>query len=178
MAGSTTAGRRVDSPAEETRMTSSRPNFIVVFMDDMGYGDMSCFGSRSIRTPNMDALARQGIRFNAMYAAAAICTPSRAALLTGRQPQRLGLERVLFPEDEDGIPAAETTIAEDLKRCGYRTMMAGKWHVGCRSEHNPLRHGFDDYLGLLYSNDMTPLHLYDGEMVAEEKVDQATLTRQ
>jgi uncharacterized sulfatase len=159
-------------------MTAHRPNFIVVFMDDMGYGDMSCFGSRSIRTPNMDAVAHQGARFNAMYSAAAICTPSRAALLTGRQPQRLGLERVLFPEDAQGIPEAEATLAEDLRQCGYRTMMAGKWHVGCRPEHNPLRHGFDDYIGLLYSNDMDPLHLYDGETVAEEQVDQAKLTRQ
>ena len=158
-------------------MPNRQPNVVVIFMDDMGYGDMGCFGSTSIRTPNMDRVGETGIRFTQMYAAASICTPSRCGLLTGRYGQRAGIGRVLFPRDTEGIAAQDTTVAEYLKTAGYATCMAGKWHLGCRPEHNPIRHGFDEYFGLLYSNDMSPLHLYDGEDVIEEEVDQADLTR-
>jgi len=154
-----------------------KPNFIIVFMDDMGYGDMGCFGSSAIKTPVMDKLAAEGIRFTQMYSAAAICSPSRTALLTGRQPQRVGIERVLFPKDTIGIPASEKTMADDLAALGYRTVMAGKWHMGCLPEHNPVRHGFEEYFGLLYSNDMDPLHLYFNEKIAEREVDQSLVTR-
>ncbi len=156
---------------------AGRPNIVLVFMDDMGYGDMGCFGSKSIRTPTMDAIAANGIRFTQMYAAASICTPSRAGLLTGRHPNRVGLSRVLFPRDDEGLGDDERTIADDLRQVGYATCMCGKWHLGCRPQHNPTRHGFDRYFGLLYSNDMAPLGLYRDEDVIEEPADQATLTR-
>ena len=159
------------------RKDESRPNIVLVFMDDMGYGDMGCFGSDIIRTPNMDRVASEGIRFTQMYAASSVCSPSRTGLLTGRQPQRVGIERVLFPQDTRGIPDSERTVADDLRDLGYRTAMAGKWHMGCRPEQNPVRHGFDSYFGLLYSNDMNPLELYRDETVIESAVDQALLTR-
>jgi uncharacterized sulfatase len=158
-------------------MPNRQPSVVVVFMDDMGYGDMGCFGSTSIRTPNMDRIGETGVRFTQMYASASICTPSRCGLLTGRYAQRAGIGRVLFPRDTEGLGRQDTTIAEYLKSAGYATCMAGKWHLGCCEEHNPVRHGFDEYFGLLYSNDMSPLHLYNGENVVEEEVDQATLTR-
>src|SRR5688500_18783013 len=108
-----------------------RPNVIFVLMDDMGYGDMGCFGSTAVRTPVMDGIAERGVRFTQMYAAAPICTPSRAALLTGRYAQRVGLPRVLFPDDTAGLTAGRAdhrTVAAALRDLGYATMMAGKWH--------------------------------------------------
>lgn len=154
-----------------------QPNIVLVFMDDMGYGDMGCMGGRVVRTPRMDGIAANGVAFRHMYSAASVCTPSRAALMTGRYPQRVGLPRVLFPHDGQGLPEWEQTIPEILRDRGYRTAMYGKWHLGCRPEHNPVRHGFDEFCGLLYSNDMDPVHLYEGEKVVETDVDQATLTR-
>ncbi len=158
-------------------MPEHKPNFVVVFMDDMGYGDMGCFGSPSIRTPVMDAVAARGGRYTQVYAAAPICTPSRVALLTGRYAQRAGLSRVLFPRDDGGILPEDTTIAEHLKTAGYATCGIGKWHVGCRPEHHPNRHGFDHWFGLPYSNDMAPLPLDRNGKTVEEPADQATLTR-
>ncbi len=155
----------------------ARPNIVIVFMDDMGYGEMGCFGSTMIRTPTMDRIAADGAKFTQMYAAGPVCSPSRAGLLTGRYGQRMDIERVLFPKDEKGIGDAERTFGDYLRSAGYATCMLGKWHVGCRGEHNPIRHGFDEYFGLLYSNDMDPLHLYRGEEAIETEVDQATLTR-
>lgn len=154
-----------------------KPNFIVVFMDDMGYGDMGCFGSPSIKTPRMDAIAENGAKFTQMYAAGPICTPSRCGLLTGRYPQRVGLPAVLFPHDTAGLTDHEKTIADRLGPAGYASCCLGKWHLGCLPEHYPTRHGFDYYFGLLYSNDMNPLHLYRNEEVIETEVDQAQLTR-
>src|SRR3972149_205383 len=120
---------------------SRQPNVVIVFMDDMGYGDLGCFGATAVRTPRMDAVARQGIRFTQMYAAAPICTPSRCALLTGRYAQRAGLPRVLFPTDTDRISSCEVTLASCLRDAGYATCCIGKWHLGCRPEHLPTRHG-------------------------------------
>ncbi|MCZ7644848.1 MAG: sulfatase [Planctomycetota bacterium] len=154
------------------------PNLIVVFMDDMGYGDMSCFGSRAISTPAMDRIAARGARFTQMYSAAPVCTPSRCALLTGRYAQRAGLPRVLFPKDAHGLREADVTLAGRLKQAGYASLCCGKWHLGCRPEHYPTRHGFERFFGLLYSNDMQPLHLYRNEEVVAEKVDQKWLTKQ
>src|SRR5690606_19362108 len=131
-----------------------QPNIVLLFMDDMGYGDMGCMGGRVIRTPRMDGIAANGVVFRQMYSAASVCTPSRAALLTGRYAQRVGLPRVLFPHDGQGLCDWEQTLPELLRAQGYRTAMYGKWHLGCRPEHNPVRHGFDDFCGLLYSNDM------------------------
>jgi arylsulfatase A-like enzyme len=158
-------------------LQDDRPSFVVVFMDDMGYGDMGCFGSTAIRTPVMDGVAERGARFTQMYASAAICTPSRCGLLTGRYGQRMGLPRVLFPNDRDGLPDYERTIGERLQSVSYATCCLGKWHLGCLPEHNPTRHGFDHYFGLLYSNDMDPLYLYRNAEAAEFEVDQAALTR-
>jgi arylsulfatase A len=134
------------------------PNFIVLFADDLGYGDLGCFGHPTIRTPNLDRMAREGMRFTQFYAAASVCTPSRAGLLTGRLPIRNGMcssrRRVLFPDSKGGLPANEVTIAEALGKRGYATACIGKWHLGHLPQHLPLNHGFDTYFGLPYSNDM------------------------
>ena len=134
-----------------------RPNFVVIFCDDMGYGDLSCFGHPTIDTPNLDAMADEGLRATNFYVAASVCTPSRAALLTGRYPIRNGMcgdRRVLFPDSVSGLPAEEITIAEVLSDAGYATAMVGKWHLGHRDEFLPTTQGFDRYYGIPYSNDM------------------------
>ncbi|TDD72687.1 sulfatase [Jiangella aurantiaca] len=153
------------------------PNVVLVVMDDLGYGDLGCMGNTILRTPRIDSVAADGITLRHMYAASAVCTPSRAALLTGRYPQRVGLPRVLNPRDGTGLSAWEYTLPEMLRDAGYRTAMFGKWHLGCRPEHYPTRHGFDEYAGLLYSNDMHPVELFDGEKISTADVDQAALTR-
>ncbi|TDE48432.1 sulfatase [Nonomuraea mesophila] len=155
-----------------------RPNVVLVFMDDMGYGDMGAMGGTVVRTPRMDSVAENGITFRHMYSAAPVCTPSRAALMTGRYAQRVGLPRVIFPHEGEGLSGYERTVPEVLKTRGYRTAGYGKWHLGCRPEHNPTRHGFDEFFGLLYSNDMDPVHLYDGEKPVQKEVEQAQLTKQ
>ncbi len=156
---------------------SRGPNFILVLMDDMGYGDMGCYGPTPICTPHMDEIAARGMRFTQMYSLAPVCTPSRCGLLTGRYAQRVGLPRVLFPKDTSGLGASERTVADCLRPLGYATCAIGKWHLGCRPEHHPCRHGFDRFFGLPYSNDMQPLPLYRDEEVLETAVDQASLTR-
>ncbi|MFI7448635.1 sulfatase [Nonomuraea sp. NPDC049714] len=156
--------------------TRIQPNIVLVVMDDLGYGDLGCTGNTILRTPRIDSIAADGITLRHMYAASAICTPSRAALLTGRYPQRVGLPRVLSPRDGTGLSSWEHTLPEMLRDAGYRTAMFGKWHLGCRPEHYPTRHGFDEYAGLLYSNDMHPVELFEGEEISTTDVDQATLT--
>jgi arylsulfatase A len=133
-------------------------NIIHIIGDDVGYDDLSCFGSKDIRTPNLDALAKEGVRLTSFYAPAGTCTPSRAALLTGRYACRVqGCERVLFPNDKMGIDASkEITIATLLRQQGYATALVGKWHLGCTPEHLPTNHGFDRYLGIPYPNDHGP----------------------
>ncbi len=134
------------------------PNFVIVFTDDQGYGDLGVYGHPSIRTPHLDRMAREGIRFTDFYSAASVCTPSRAALLTGRLPIRSGMtsdtRRVLFPDSAGGLPSSEITIARALKEAGYATAAVGKWHLGHLPEYLPTRHGFDYYFGIPYSNDM------------------------
>ena len=154
----------------------TRPNIVLVVMDDLGYGDFGCMGNPLLNTPRVDAVAADGITMRHMYAASAVCTPSRAALLTGRLPQRVGLPRVLSPRDGTGLSAWEYTVPEMLRDAGYRTGMFGKWHLGCRPEHYPTRHGFDEYAGLLHSNDMHPVEMFEGESITSTDVDQATLT--
>ncbi len=167
-----------------------KPNFVFLFADDLGYGDLASYGHPTIRTPNLDRMAAEGMRFTQFYSAANVCTPSRAALLTGRLPIRSGLTRVLFPYSKGGIPDSEVTIAELLKGAGYATACIGKWHLGHLPEYLPTRHGFDRYFGLPYSNDMTtahnpraarynppPLPLMRGERIIEEEPDQRYLTR-
>lgn len=140
---------------------AAKPNFIVVFVDDQGYQDLGCFGSPNIKTPNIDQMAREGIRFTDFYSAASVCTPSRASLLTGCYPERVGNVPVLFPDrrrnagkDQYGLNPDETTIAEMLKSEGYSTSCIGKWHLGHEPEFLPINQGFDSYYGIPYSNDM------------------------
>lgn len=130
-------------------------NFIIIFTDDQGYGDLSCFGSKTIKTPNIDALAASGIRFTDFYSASSVCTPSRAALLTGRMPKRTGMTNVLFPWSQNGLAQSEVTIAEMLKQKDYKTALIGKWHLGHKKEFLPAAQGFDYYYGMPYSNDMS-----------------------
>lgn len=133
---------------------SSKPNFIVIFADDQGYQDMGCFGSPLIKTPNMDRMAAEGMRFTDFYSAASVCSPSRAALLTGCYPPRVGVTNVLFPNNDIGLSSEEVTIADVLKKQGYATACVGKWHVGHYKEFLPRQNGFDSYYGIPYSNDM------------------------
>lgn len=133
------------------------PNFVLIFIDDMGYGDASCFGATGYVTPNIDKLAAGGMRFTNFYSAQPVCSASRAALLTGCYPNRIGISGALFPNAKVGINPAETTIAEMLKQKGYATAIFGKWHLGDAKEFLPLQHGFDEYCGLPYSNDMWPM---------------------
>ena len=135
----------------------SQPNFVLIFIDDMGYGDASCYGATGYTTPNIDKLAAGGMRFTNFYSAQPVCSASRAALLTGCYPNRIGINGALFPDAKVGINPAETTIAEMLKQKGYATAIFGKWHLGDAKEFLPLQHGFDEYCGLPYSNDMWPM---------------------
>ena len=133
----------------------SKPNFIIIFADDQGYNDLGCFGSTKIKTPNIDRLASEGRTFKSFYVASSVCSPSRAALLTGCYPKRIGLaEGVLLPRSDHGLNPAEHTIADHLKPLGYATACIGKWHLGHLPEVLPQRHGFDSYYGIPYSNDM------------------------
>jgi arylsulfatase A-like enzyme len=161
------------------------PNFVIVYADDLGYGDLGCYGAKGHQTPNLDRIAREGIRFTDFYVAQAVCSASRTALLTGCYPNRLGILGALGPRSDHGISARERTIAEILKQRGYSTAIYGKWHLGHHPQFLPTRHGFDDYFGLPYSNDMYPQHpsvkfpdlpLIQGEKVIARNPDQSRLT--
>jgi arylsulfatase A-like enzyme len=185
-------------------VSARQPNLIVVLADDLGYGDLGCYGHPSIRTPHLDRMAREGMRFTDFYSAAEVCTPSRAALLTGRYPIRSGMchdrFRVLRRVSTGCLPADEVTLAELLKQQGYATGCIGKWHLGVWSNNpggHPTRHGFDFYFGLPHSNDMDPAAeiprgapgrldqdpkwwrapLFRGTELIEQPADQTTLTR-
>ena len=140
----------------------SRPNFIVIFVDDLGYGDLGSYGHPTIKTPTLDKLAYEGQKWTQFYSASSVCSPSRAALLTGRLPIRNGMigsmTRVFFPDSQYGIPDSEITIAEKLKENGYKNAIIGKWHLGHKKEYLPLQHGFDYYYGIPYSNDMDKIN--------------------
>ena len=138
-----------------------KPNIVLIFMDDMGYGDLSCYGATQYKTPNIDRMAAQGIRFTNFLAAQAVCSASRAGILTGCYPNRVGISGALNPHSEIGLNPAEETIAEVLKKQNYKTAAIGKWHLGRQRQFLPLQQGFDEFLGLPYSNDMWPVY-YDG----------------
>lgn len=131
-----------------------KPNFIVIFADDMGYGDVGVYGHPTIKTPNLDQMAGEGQKWTSFYSPSSVCTPSRAGLLTGRLAIRSGMTGVLFPYAEKGLPQSENTIARLLKDNGYQTAAIGKWHLGHESPYLPTDHGFDSYYGIPYSNDM------------------------
>jgi len=131
------------------------PNFIIIFTDDQGYEDIGCFGSPKIKTPHLDKMATEGRKFTSFYSANSVCSPSRAALMTGSYPTRVSVPGVLFPRHEIGLNPDEVTIAEMLKGKGYATACIGKWHIGHKPKFLPTRQGFDSYFGIPYSNDMT-----------------------
>ena len=165
------------------------PNVVLIYCDDLGWGDLGCFGAKKIRTPNIDSIARRGTRFTSFYVAQAVCSASRAALLTGCYANRLGIHGALGPNQKIGLNPEEVTLAEVLKPRGYATAIVGKWHLGRPTELLPTRQGFDEYFGLPYSNDMwpqndnaakgtyPPLPLIEGDRVIEETPDQSLLTR-
>lgn len=178
-----------------------KPNFVVIFCDDLGYGDLGCFGNPTIRTKHLDQMATEGMKFTQFYVAASVCTPSRAGLMTGRLPCRSGMcsntRRVLFPNSKGGLPAEEVTIAEALHDGGYATACIGKWHLGHHKQYLPTNNGFDYYFGIPYSNDMDRISsapkgrksfwepkseyfnvpLMRNEEIIERPADQTTITR-
>lgn len=167
--------------------TEQLPNFVIIFTDDQGYADVGCFGAEDFETPNLDRMATEGVRFTDFYVAQAVCSASRAALLAGCYPNRIGILHALGPQSKHGIHENEMTIAEVLKQRGYATAIYGKWHLGHHPMFLPARHGFDDYFGLPYSNDMWPKHpehpenypelpLIEGEKTIEYNPDQSMLT--
>lgn len=171
------------SPSLFAQTTKHPPNVIIIFADDMGYGDVGCFGSK-IATPNLDRMAKEGIRFTDFYVSQAVCSASRVALMTGKYSNRAGILGALGPASKNGLAKNERTIADLLKTLGYATSMVGKWHLGHLPEHLPMRHGFDEYYGLPYSNDMWPKHptskfpdlpLMEGEKILGYNTDQTRL---
>lgn len=173
------------SPPSSSVEQSSLPNILVIFADDLGFGDLGTYGHPMIKTPNLDQMAEEGAKLTSFYVAASVCTPSRGALLTGRYPITTGITNNFGPDSKGGLPLEEVTIAEYLKPLGYATKAIGKWHLGSVKGFMPPDQGFDEYYGLLYSNDMIPpwvqterpLQLYRNyEPLDESPVDQSTLT--
>ncbi|MFN8355055.1 MAG: sulfatase [Spirosomataceae bacterium] len=152
--------------ASSTQLPPKPPNVVLIFCDDLGYGDLSCYGAVDYHTPTLDKMAAEGIRFTNFLVAQAVCSASRAALLTGCYPNRVGISGALMPWAEVGINPAEETLAELLKTKGYKTGIFGKWHLGHHPQFLPLQHGFDEYLGLPYSNDMWPVD-FDGKPITD-----------
>lgn len=151
-----------DSVKEKLSTANTPPNVVIILMDDMGFGDMECYGGFPYHTPHINKLAADGMRFTNFYVGQAVCSASRCALLTGCYPTRLGISGALMPHSKIALNPKEETIAEVLKAAGYKTGMIGKWHLGSREPFLPLQQGFDEYLGLPYSNDMWPVD-YNGK---------------
>lgn len=165
------------------------PNVVLIFTDDQGYNDVGVFGADEITTPNLDQMAKEGLKLTNYYAAQAVCSASRAGILTGCYPNRIGIHNALMPNSEIGLNPEETTLAEMLKAQGYTTGIFGKWHLGDAPELMPNNHGFDEYFGIPYSNDMWPLHpqqgpvfnfgplpLYENAKILDTLTDQSDLT--
>lgn len=167
-------------------MKLQKTNVILINCDDMGYGDLGCYGSPVNHTPFLDRMAEEGMRFTSCYSPSPVCSPSRAALMTGCYPPRVGINRVLFPGEALGLNPEEFTLPQLFKNAGYHTMIVGKWHCGDQQEFLPCKFGFDDYFGLPYSNDMgrqagkneynPPLPLISGDEVIQQQPDQRGLT--
>lgn len=176
----------VSDSAAYGKAPARKPNIVVIFADDLGYGDVGCYGAEGFETPHLDRMAAEGMRFTDFHVAAAVCGASRAALLTGCYPQRVGILGAPGPSTRIGIHEQEVLIPELLKPLGYATAIYGKWHLGHHPQFLPTRHGFDDYFGLPYSNDMWPQHptsnkfpdlpLMEGEKTVELNPDQSQLT--
>lgn len=162
--------------ASASESSSRPPNIVIIFTDDQGYGDVGCFGAKGFTTPNLDRMAGEGIRFTDFYVAQPVCSSSRTALLTGCYPNRLGIVGALSPRDRHGINDSETTLGELCKSRGYATAAFGKWHLGHHPQFLPARHGFDEYYGLPYSNDMWPLHSTAGKNFPELPLIEQTTT--
>jgi arylsulfatase A-like enzyme len=148
-----------------SQLNQDKPNIILIYLDDMGYGDVGVTGSKLYDTPNIDRLAAQGMRFTSYYSPQPVSSASRAGLMTGCYPNRVGITGALMPQSEIGLNPEETTIAEITKSVGYKTIAIGKWHLGHQEKFLPLQQGFDEYFGLPYSNDMWPVD-YDGNAPA------------
>ncbi|MSU48345.1 MAG: arylsulfatase [Opitutus sp.] len=161
----------------------SHPNVIVILADDLGYGDLACYGHPKFKTPNLDRMAQEGARLMQFNTPAPFCAPTRASLMTGRYPFRCGMTANPAPDggpvaDDLALPQSEVLLPQLFKRAGYATGMVGKWHLGHkRRESLPTSRGFDEYLGILYSNDMRPVQFQDGEKIVEYPLVQATITR-
>lgn len=164
------------SQAEPLQGDDRGLNVIVILADDLGWGDVGANGAELISTPHIDRIGLEGMRLTSFYSAANVCTPSRAALLTGRYAIRSGMQHVIHPQSEDGLPETEITLAEMLKAGGYVTHMTGKWHLGHKDAYWPTHHGFDSFFGVAYSNDMRPFDLYEGKTVIESPADQSRLS--
>lgn len=178
-------------PEVEKKATKVPPNVVLIFTDDQGYHDLGVFGSDDIATPNLDRMASEGIRLTSYYSAQAVCSASRAGILTGCYPNRIGIHNALGPDNTHGINSTETTMAEMLKNIGYKTAIYGKWHLGHHDMFLPTRHGFDEWFGIPYSNDMWPFHpqqgpifnfpdlpLYENETIIDTLLEQSQLTTQ
>jgi uncharacterized sulfatase len=157
-----------------------KPNVVIILTDDMGYGEISCYNSKQISTPNIDRLAKEGVRFTDFYVPTPYCAPSRATLLTGRFPLRHGMVQNPAPDagiNDIGLNASEVTMGELFQGAGYSTKCIGKWHLGHKPQYYPVKNGFDEYYGILYSNDMRPVQIVENMDVVEYPVDQRLLTQ-
>ncbi len=152
--GLTAVGSSIPGIVNSKTANRKKLNFIIIFTDDQGYQDVGCYGATKIKTPNLDKMAGEGMKFMDFYSSNSVCSPSRASLMTGCYPTRVSIPGVLFPRDNKGLNPDEITIAEILKEKGYATACVGKWHLGHLPEFLPTKHGFDQYFGIPYSNDM------------------------
>ncbi len=178
--------------ASRRGLAAEKPNIVIIMADDLGYGDLGCYGSEAINTPVLDEMADQGVKLTSFYSSSPVCTPSRAGLITGRYPIRTGAHGVFFPDCNPlvslpihlsrglgpGMNRNEITLAQALKTGGYATCCIGKWHLGDLKSYRPHHRGFDHYMGLLYSNDMVPLPLYrNDEIIDPAPANQNLLTQ-